>query len=99
MTELPVLDHDAVLAAVSPRDGDRPRPRRRSCAIHAGEWVMPPKVYLESPPYGDFRAMPARGDGLALAEVDDLVPRQPRARAADGHRGDLPLGRRPPASR
>jgi ornithine cyclodeaminase/alanine dehydrogenase-like protein (mu-crystallin family) len=27
---------------------------------------MPPKVYLDSPPYGDFRAMPARGDGLAL---------------------------------
>jgi ornithine cyclodeaminase/alanine dehydrogenase-like protein (mu-crystallin family) len=27
---------------------------------------MPPKVYLDSPPNGDFRAMPARGDGLAL---------------------------------
>ena len=27
---------------------------------------MPAKVYLDSPPYGDFRAMPARGDGLAL---------------------------------
>ena len=31
-----------------------------------GEWAMPAKVYLDSPPYGDFRAMPARGDGLAL---------------------------------
>src|SRR4051794_29062762 len=27
---------------------------------------MPAKVYLDSPPYGDFRAMPARGEGLAL---------------------------------
>ena len=27
---------------------------------------MPAKVYLDSPPHGDFRAMPARGDGLAL---------------------------------
>jgi alanine dehydrogenase len=27
---------------------------------------MPPKVYLDSPPNGDFRAMPARGEGFAL---------------------------------
>jgi ornithine cyclodeaminase/alanine dehydrogenase-like protein (mu-crystallin family) len=27
---------------------------------------MPAKVYLQSPPYGDFRAMPARGGDLAL---------------------------------
>jgi ornithine cyclodeaminase/alanine dehydrogenase-like protein (mu-crystallin family) len=27
---------------------------------------MPAKVYLDSPPHGDFRAMPALGDGLAL---------------------------------
>ena len=31
-----------------------------------GEWAMPAKVYLDAPPYGDFRAMPARGDGLAI---------------------------------
>ena len=31
-----------------------------------GEWAMPAKVYLDSPPHGDFRAMPALGDGLAL---------------------------------
>jgi alanine dehydrogenase len=30
-----------------------------------GEWSMPAKVYLQSPPFGDFRAMPASGDGLA----------------------------------
>ncbi|HEY6524542.1 MAG TPA: hypothetical protein VIY10_12270, partial [Solirubrobacteraceae bacterium] len=27
---------------------------------------MPAKIYLQSPPFGDFRAMPARGDGVAL---------------------------------
>jgi ornithine cyclodeaminase/alanine dehydrogenase-like protein (mu-crystallin family) len=30
------------------------------------DWEMPAKVYLEAPPTGDFRAMPARGDGFAL---------------------------------
>src|SRR3954452_12773017 len=64
MPEIPVLDHDAVLAAVSPADAiaaveDAFR------RYHAGEWVMPAKVYLPSPPYGDFRAMPARGSGKA----------------------------------
>lgn len=33
---------------------------------YSGEWVMPPKVYLETPPNGDFRAMPALGNGLAI---------------------------------
>ena len=28
-----------------------------------GEWTMPAKVYLDSPPFGDFRAMPARATG------------------------------------
>ena len=27
---------------------------------------MPPKVYLDASPAGDFRAMPAKGDGLAI---------------------------------
>jgi ornithine cyclodeaminase/alanine dehydrogenase-like protein (mu-crystallin family) len=54
-----------VLAAISPSEAIE---RTRDAFVkHArGEWVMPPKVYLESPPHGDFRAMPARGDGLAL---------------------------------
>ena len=45
--------------------------------FHAGEWVMPPKVYLESPPFGDFRAMPARGDGLALLKWITSFPGNP----------------------
>ncbi len=38
---------------------------------------MPPKVYLESPPYGDFRAMPARGGGLALLKWITSFPGNP----------------------
>ena len=42
-----------------------------------GEWVMPAKVYLDSPPHGDFRAMPARGEGLALVKWVTSFPRNP----------------------
>jgi alanine dehydrogenase len=74
--DLLVLDHDAVLAAVSPaeaiaavRDGFLRHQRE--------EWVMPAKVYLESPPWGDFRAMPARGDDLALLKWVTSFPGNP----------------------
>jgi alanine dehydrogenase len=63
--ELAVLDYDAVLQAVSPRQAIE-RVREGLLRHHAGAWVMPAKVYLDSPPFGDFRAMPARGDELAL---------------------------------
>jgi ornithine cyclodeaminase/alanine dehydrogenase-like protein (mu-crystallin family) len=39
---------------------------------------MPPKVYLDSPPFGDFRAMPALGDGLALLKWVTSFPGNPR---------------------
>jgi ornithine cyclodeaminase/alanine dehydrogenase-like protein (mu-crystallin family) len=45
--------------------------------FHAGEWKMPAKVYLESPPFGDFRAMPALGDGLALLKWVTSFPGNP----------------------
>jgi ornithine cyclodeaminase/alanine dehydrogenase-like protein (mu-crystallin family) len=76
MTEIPVLNHDAVLAAVTPREAID-RVRRALLRHHAGAWVMPAKVYLESPPYGDFRAMPARGDGLALVKWVTSFPGNP----------------------
>ena len=44
---------------------------------HAGEWNMPPKVYLASLPYGDFRAMPALGDDLALLKWVTSFPGNP----------------------
>ena len=65
MTEIPVISGEAVLSAVDPATAvERVRVAFERHA--AGEWEMPAKVYLDSPPHGDFRAMPARGDGLAL---------------------------------
>jgi alanine dehydrogenase len=73
---IPVLDHDAVLAAVSPALAIE---RVGEAFVHfaEGDWVMPAKVYLQSPPYGDFRAMPARGDGLALLKWITSFPGNP----------------------
>ena len=76
MPELPVLDHDAVLRAVSPKSAIE-RVRQALIDFHRGLWTMPPKVYLDSPPYGDFRAMPARGDGLALLKWVTSFPANP----------------------
>ena len=76
MTELAVLDHDAVLAAVSPLEAI-------DCVRHgfveyaSGNWEMPPKTYLEAPPHGDFRAMPARGAGLAILKWVTSFPGNP----------------------
>jgi alanine dehydrogenase len=65
VNDIPVLDYDAVLQAVSP---ERAIERVRDGFIRYAkdEWTMPPKVYLDSSPDGDFRAMPAAGDGLAI---------------------------------
>jgi ornithine cyclodeaminase/alanine dehydrogenase-like protein (mu-crystallin family) len=73
---LPVLDHDAVLAAVPLTDAIA-RVREAFVAYHHGEWTMPPKVYLDAPPNGDFRAMPARGGGLALLKWVTSFPGNP----------------------
>jgi alanine dehydrogenase len=65
MTEIPVISGEAVLAAIDPGTAiDRTRDAFERYG--RGEWTMPAKVYLDSPPHGDFRAMPALGDGLAL---------------------------------
>jgi len=71
-----VLDHEAVLQAVSPSVAIE-RVREALLRFHAGEWEMPAKVYLESPPFGDFRAMPARGDGIALLKWVTSFPGNP----------------------
>jgi alanine dehydrogenase len=73
MPDVVVLDHAAVLAAVSPREAID-RTREAFLRHRAGDWLMPPKVYLESPPYGDFRAMPALGDGLAILKWISSFP-------------------------
>jgi ornithine cyclodeaminase/alanine dehydrogenase-like protein (mu-crystallin family) len=65
VAKIPVIDGESVMAAVAPADAiDRVQLAFERFA--AGDWVMPAKVYLDSPPNGDFRAMPARGDGFAL---------------------------------
>jgi len=77
MPTIPVLDHNRVLAAVSPLDAvDRVRDGFVSFA--RGDWHMPPKVYLPSPPNGDFRAMPVRGEGLAILKWVTSFPGNPR---------------------
>ena len=76
MSEIPVFDGEAVLAAVSPLEAiDRTRVAFERHA--AGAWVMPAKVYVDAPPDGDFRAMPARGDGLATLKWVTSFPRNP----------------------
>ncbi len=76
MPELPVLDNDAVLAAISPEVAIE-RVEKALVHLHRGEWTMPAKVYLDSAPYGDFRAMPALGDGLALLKWVTSFPGNP----------------------
>ncbi len=76
MGPLAVLGHDAVLAAVSASEAID-HVRDAFVAHHAGDWVMPSKVYLESPPHGDFRAMPARGGSFAMLKWISSFPGNP----------------------
>jgi ornithine cyclodeaminase/alanine dehydrogenase-like protein (mu-crystallin family) len=78
MADLKVLNHGAVLAAVTPGAAIE-RVRDAFLRHHRGEWVMPAKVYLQSPPYGDFRAMPARGGGYAMLKWISSFPGNPAA--------------------
>ena len=57
----PVIDADAVLAAVSPAEAIE-RTREAFERHAAGEWEMPPKVYLDSPPATSARCRRAGRD-------------------------------------
>ena len=46
-------------------------------AFARGEWTMPPKVYVTAYPAGDFRAMPALGNGHALLKWVSSFPGNP----------------------
>ncbi len=76
MPEIPVVSREAVLAAVSVPDAIA-RVRDAFVRHRRGEWVMPSKVYLDSPGYGDFRAMPARGGDLAMLKWISSFPHNP----------------------
>jgi len=76
MSELPVYDLDAVIAGISPLEAIESV--RDAFVRHAhGEWEMPPKVYLDAAPAGDFRAMPAKGGGLAMLKWVSSFPGNP----------------------
>ncbi len=76
MSEVAVFDAEAVLAAVSPAAAVART--REAFERHArGEWVMPAKVYVDAPPAGDFRAMPARGGGIAILKWVTSFPHNP----------------------
>lgn len=62
-----VFDRAAVFKAITPKRAIESV--REGFVRHAaGEWSMPPKVYLDSAPHGDFRAMPASGNGIAIVK-------------------------------
>ena len=78
MAQIPVFDHEIVLSSISPGEAIE-RVREGFVEYAGGEWVMPPKVYLDAYPNGDFRAMPARGAGLAILKWVTSFPRNPEA--------------------
>lgn len=78
MPEIPVFHHDAVLGAIDPLEAID-RVRHGFVEYASGNWRMPSKVYLEAPPGGDFRAMPALGSGLAILKWVTSFPGNPDA--------------------
>ena len=71
-----MIDAEEVFAAVPPAEAVE-RTRTAFLRHHAGAWVMPAKTYVEAPPHGDFRAMPARGEGLAILKWVTSFPDNP----------------------
>ncbi len=78
MAELRVFPYDMVLRAVSP--GEAIERVRAGFVEHAsGQWEMPAKTYIQAPPGGDFRAMPAKGAGIAILKWVTSFPGNPAA--------------------
>ena len=73
-----MFTYEEVLEAVSPLDAIE-HVREGFVEYAGGEWVMPAKVYLDASPAGDFRAMPAKGAGLAILKWVTSFPRNPEA--------------------
>jgi alanine dehydrogenase len=76
--EIPVFPQEAVLDAISPADAIE-RVRDGFVEYARGRWEMPPKTYLDAAPRGDFRAMPAKGAGLAILKWVTSFPGNPGA--------------------
>jgi alanine dehydrogenase len=73
---VPVFAARHVEAAVSPERALE-AVRDAFVAYAAGEWSMPPKVYVPAYPAGDFRAMPALGAGHAALKWVTSFPGNP----------------------
>ncbi len=78
MAELLVFPQEAVLQAIEPEEAIE-RVREGFVEYAGNEWQMPPKVYLDASPNGDFRAMPAKGAGLAILKWVTSFPGNPDA--------------------
>jgi alanine dehydrogenase len=76
--EIPVFPQEAVLGAITPSEAID-RVREGFVEYASGSWQMPPKTYLDAAPHGDFRAMPAKGAGLAILKWVTSFPRNPEA--------------------
>jgi alanine dehydrogenase len=74
--EIPVFPQEAVLGAISPSEAID-RVREGFVEYASGTWQMPAKTYLDAAPHGDFRAMPAKGAGLAILKWVTSFPRNP----------------------
>jgi alanine dehydrogenase len=73
---LPVMGRASLLRAV-PAGTAVDAVSRAFLAHHRGEWAMPSKVYVGAYPAGDFRAMPALGEGRAMLKWVTSFPGNP----------------------
>src|SRR4051794_29885991 len=78
MAQLLVFPQATVLKAIEPDEAIE-RVRDGFVEYAGSEWQMPPKVYLDASPNGDFRAMPAKGAGLAILKWVTSFPGNPEA--------------------
>jgi ornithine cyclodeaminase/alanine dehydrogenase-like protein (mu-crystallin family) len=78
MAEMLAFPQDLVLQAIEPAEAIE-RVRDGFVEYAGNEWQMPPKVYLDASPNGDFRAMPAKGAGLAILKWVTSFPGNPQA--------------------
>src|ERR687898_1502552 len=78
MADVLVFPQEAVLQAIQPDEAIE-RVRDGFVEYAGNEWQMPPKTYLDASPNGDFRAMPAKGAGLAILKWVTSFPRNPEA--------------------
>src|ERR687898_504169 len=78
MAEVLVFPQEAVLQTIQPDEAIE-RVRDGFVEYAGNEWQMPPKTYLDASPNGDFRAMPAKGAGLAILKWFTSCPGNPEA--------------------